>query len=235
MKTGIGIKMNAGELCSGPHVRTLRLLSNCIVIALLLVTGRATPTAEPIAHVSQEQADVSPAPTMFSSDEAERHLIEKVEPTYPPLARVARIEGRVRLEVLVNPDGKVADTIQTSGHPLLVRAALDAAEKYRYRPFIVNGKAVPAIFWIEIDFILPKYKPHSVPFPEVKDYRSIVITMDTGYYSLRIVGDGTVAFEGRGFVLLPGKHHGTIWERRSGNSLRPSELQTSFLFLKATI
>jgi len=34
--------------------------------------------------------------------------------------------------------------------------------------------------------------------------------MDTGYYNLRIVGDGTVEFEGRSWVLLPGKHHGAI-------------------------
>jgi hypothetical protein len=159
---------------------------------------------------AEEQTNVSPVTTTFSSEEAEHHLIEKAEPTYPPLARVAGIEGAVRLQVLVNPDGKVARTVQTSGHPLLIRAASVAAEKYRYRPFVVNGKAVPAIFWIEVDFTLPKYKPHSVLFPEVKDYRSVVITMDTGYFSLRIVGDGTVEFEGRGFVLLPGKHHDTI-------------------------
>ena len=204
--------MHAGELYDKPHEVSLRLLSNCVIVALVLVTGRATPVlvAQPTIHLAQEQADVSPAPTTFSSDEAERHLIETVQPTYPPLARVAGLEGPVRLEVLVNPDGKVARTVQTSGHPLLIRAASDAADKYTYRPFIVNGKAVPAIFWIEIDFTLPKYQPHSVPFPEVKDYRSVVITMDTGYYRLRITGGGTVEFEGRQGVLLEGKHRGTL-------------------------
>lgn len=204
--------MRVGELYGKPHEVNLRLLSNCIVVALVFVVGRATPwlAAQPTIHLAQDQADLSPAPTGFSTEKADHHLIEKVEPAYPPLARMAGVEGRVRLQVLVNSDGKVLRTVQTSGHPLLVRAASAAAEKYTYRPFIVNGKAVPAIFWIEIDFTLPKYKPHSVPFPEVKDYRSIVITMDTGYYDLRIVGDGTVEFEGRGFVLLPGKHHGAI-------------------------
>ncbi|MGO8819175.1 MAG: TonB family protein [Terriglobia bacterium] len=204
--------MSVGELESKPHEISRRLSSNCIIVALVLVSGRAAPwlAAHPASQLAQQQAYVSPAPTAFPSEEAERHLIEKVEPTYPPLARMAGIEGLVRLQVIVSPDGKVLRTVQTSGDPLLVRAASAAAEKYTYRPFIENGKAVPSIFWIEIDFTLPRYKPHSVPFPEVKDYRSVVITMDTGDYSLRIVGDGTVEFEGRGFVLLPGKHHGAI-------------------------
>ncbi len=185
---------------------------NHVIVALMLVAAPVAPrlAAQGTINDAQKQADVSLAPVTFSSEEAADHLVEKVEPTYPPLARTARIEGRVRLEVLVNPDGKVVDTIQTSGHPLLVRAASEAAAKYRYRPFIVNGKAVPATFWIEIDFTLPKYKPHSVPFPEVKDYRSVVITMDTGNYNLRITGDGSVDFEGNSWVLLQGKHHGAI-------------------------
>ena len=125
---------------------------------------------------------------------------------------MAGVEGDVRLELLVGPDGKVVRTVQTSGHPLLARAASDASRKYTYRPFIVNGEAVPAIFWIEIDFALPKYRPNSVPFPDIADYRSVVMAMDTGYYSLRILGDGAVEFEGSGFVLLEGKHRTSLSE-----------------------
>ncbi len=188
------------------------MLSEGAVVAFMLMVSRATPalTAQSAIHCSDQQTDVSPAPAEFSSEAAESHLIKKVEPTYPPLARLAGVDGSVRLQVAIDTDGKVARIVQSSGHPLLVRAASEAAEKYTYRPFIVNGQPVPAIFWIEFDFSLPKYRPHSVPFPEVKDYRSVVITMDTGYYSVRVSGDGTVDFDGKSWVLLEGKHHGLI-------------------------
>jgi TonB family protein len=166
--------------------------------------------AHSLGQISQGDTGALRVPITISAEEAEHHLLEKVEPTYPPLARMARVEGLVRVEVLVNSDGTVARVVQSSGHPLLIKAAFAAVQKYRYKPFVEDGKTVPADFWVEIKFSLPVHKPRSVPFPGFKDYGSIIITMDTGYYSLKITGDGTVEFVGTNYVVVDGKHRGKI-------------------------
>lgn len=50
-------------------------------------------------------------------------------PVYPPLARQARIAGDVELEIKVRPNGTVASARLISGHPMLVRAAIDSATR----------------------------------------------------------------------------------------------------------
>ena len=183
-----------------------------LALAFLFGSGLMTfpPVAQSVPPQTQGQTDACSVPVRISTEEAEGHLIEKTEPVYPPLARIARVEGLVRVEVQVNPDGTVASVVQSSGHPLLIDAALAAVEKYKYQPFVMDGKSVPATFWVEVNFTLPVHVPHPVPFPEIKDYGSVVITMDTGYYSLKITGDCTVEFEGRSYVVVDGKHRGKV-------------------------
>ena len=49
-----------------------------------------------------------------------------VLPGYPPLARVARVEGKVVFEVTIDPNGKAANLTVEAGNPLL-RAAVEKA------------------------------------------------------------------------------------------------------------
>lgn len=49
---------------------------------------------------------------------------------YPPLARMRNQQGQVMIEVAYSTDGKVASQLlKSSGHPLLDRAAVDAASR----------------------------------------------------------------------------------------------------------
>ncbi len=50
-------------------------------------------------------------------------------PVYPPLARQARIAGDVVLEIRVRRHGTLASAKVISGHPMLVRAAVDSATR----------------------------------------------------------------------------------------------------------
>jgi protein TonB len=76
------------------------------------------------------------------------------EPEYPPLARMARIEGTVRLEAVIAADGTIRDLKILSGHPLLVKAALDAVARWRYQPTLLNGEPVEVLTEIEVHFRL---------------------------------------------------------------------------------
>ncbi len=55
-------------------------------------------------------------------------------PKYPPLAKLARIDGDVELELQVDEQtGLITGVVATRGHPLLTRAAIDAARGWQFQ------------------------------------------------------------------------------------------------------
>ncbi len=81
-------------------------------------------------------------------------LINRVQPTYPPLARQARIQGTVRLHAIIAKDGTVQQLEVLSGHPLLVQSALDAVRQWRYQPTLLNGEPVEVDTTVDVIFSL---------------------------------------------------------------------------------
>jgi len=81
-------------------------------------------------------------------------LIFQPKPEYPPLAKMARIQGVVRLDAVISKDGTIQDLKVISGHPLLVRAALDAVQRWRYQPTLLNGESVEVATEIDVNFTL---------------------------------------------------------------------------------
>ena len=59
-------------------------------------------------------------------------VLHKVQPTYPPLARTARVQGSVMLPAEIGKDGAIQNLHVFSGHPLLPQAALEAVKQWRY-------------------------------------------------------------------------------------------------------
>jgi TonB family protein len=55
-------------------------------------------------------------------------------PFYPPLARQARIEGKVSLRFTVDEKGETADIEATSGHKLLREAAIENLQSWKFWP-----------------------------------------------------------------------------------------------------
>ena len=85
----------------------------------------------------------------LSPEEAEKLIIEKPDPVYPPIAKQARIQGTVKVRITVSETGTVISAETVSGHPLLRGAAKDAAEKRKYKTHQVAGN--PASFSTTID------------------------------------------------------------------------------------
>jgi len=81
-------------------------------------------------------------------------LIHKVQPTYPPLARQARIQGTVVLQALIGKDGSIQNLHVVSGHPMLTGSALDAVKQWRYKPYYLNGEPVEVETTINVNFTL---------------------------------------------------------------------------------
>lgn len=76
------------------------------------------------------------------------------KPEYPPLARMARVQGTVRMEAVISTDGTIQELKVISGHPLLVPAAREAVERWRYRPTLLNDKPVEVETEIDVTFVL---------------------------------------------------------------------------------
>ena len=94
-------------------------------------------------------ADAEPSISLVQYERARESLMRelrpvvKVAPVYPLAAVQRGIEGHVVLEYTVTRNGTVADpVIVESSHPLLNRAALDAAREFKYMPRIIRGEAV---------------------------------------------------------------------------------------------
>jgi protein TonB len=81
-------------------------------------------------------------------------LIRKVQPTYPPLARQARIQGSVLLQAEISKDGTIENLRLISGHPMLAPAAIEAVKQWRYKPYILNGEPVEVETQITVNFTL---------------------------------------------------------------------------------
>jgi protein TonB len=81
-------------------------------------------------------------------------LIFGPKPEYPPLAKMARIQGVVRLDAVISKDGTIENLRMISGHPLLVSAAMSAVQRWRYQPTLLNGEAVEVATEIDVNFTL---------------------------------------------------------------------------------
>ena len=82
-------------------------------------------------------------------------LANLVEPVYPPDARQARLEGTVKLHVVVGANGEVESFRAVSGPDSLAHAAMVAVREWRYHPTLLNGKAVETQEDVTFVFRLP--------------------------------------------------------------------------------
>ncbi len=81
-------------------------------------------------------------------------LIHRVEPTYPPLARAARVQGEVVLTAVISTSGEIENLQLVSGHPMLVPEAIAAVRQWRYKPYLLNGQPVEVETTITVIFSL---------------------------------------------------------------------------------
>lgn len=93
-------------------------------------------------------------PVFRTSSMLQGSLVRMVKPIYPPLARSARIEGSVVLEALISKTGTIQNLHATSGHPMLIPAAIDAVRQWQYRPYILNGELIEVETQITVNFTL---------------------------------------------------------------------------------
>jgi len=119
-----------------------------------------TNTPNPILNsIASDHAFAPPppkptAPPLRVSRMMEGFLIYKPQPTYPPLAKMAGVQGQVLLRALISREGTIQNLQVITGHPMLVRAALDAVRQWRYRPYLLNNEPVEVETQVTVNFVL---------------------------------------------------------------------------------
>jgi TonB family protein len=112
---------------------------------------KALPTAEGLKPAA---ARTGPKPIRVPGEKMATKITFQSKPDYPQLARMARIQGIVRLDAIIGQDGTIEDLKAISGHPLLLQSSMDAISKWRYQPTLVKGKPVAVETEIDVNFTL---------------------------------------------------------------------------------
>jgi protein TonB len=81
-------------------------------------------------------------------------LLHKVQPAYPPMAKLSRVQGIVEFTATIGKTGSIENLQLIRGNPLLVKAAEDAIVQWKYQPTLLNGEPVEVITDIVVNFTL---------------------------------------------------------------------------------
>ncbi len=107
------------------------MLANRILVTVVVIIVVAELSVLAFSEVTR----VSPA-------EAMKHLVKNPAPVYPAIAQAGRIQGNVILQITVDEYGAASVVRVVRGHPMLVPAAVDAVNHWKYRPFEFGGRPV---------------------------------------------------------------------------------------------
>ena len=80
-----------------------------------------------------------------SPEEQSWKLIHRVDPVCPALGSQLRIHGTVKFTAIIDKEGHISKLRPISGHPLLVKAAMDAV-----RQWLVSGEPVEVLTPISV-------------------------------------------------------------------------------------
>jgi periplasmic protein TonB len=116
--------------------------------------GGAAPPPPPPPPPPPKEPPKDNKPRAIGGNVMQANRIKIVTPSYPPLAKQARIQGDVKFTAIIAKDGTIQKLEFVSGHPLLTQAARDAVLQWLYKPTTLNGEAVEVITDITVHFTL---------------------------------------------------------------------------------
>jgi periplasmic protein TonB len=117
--------------------------------------GKAGPAMPNLFNNTRPQVVLRPAdnvkPPVISVLE-QGVVISRVQPLYPHIAIVNRIQGTVHLNAVIASNGRLEELRVLSGHPMLAQAALDAVRQWKFRPYVLNGQPIPVQTEVIVNF-----------------------------------------------------------------------------------
>ena len=113
----------------------------------IVAGGRPVPVTlpeppRPAAPIRVAELPVSP-----------RKIVD-ARPVYPEFARIARVEGTIIMEAVIDTSGQVTQLRVLRSVPMLDQAAVDAVRQWRYTPSLYGGHPVSVLMTITVRFTL---------------------------------------------------------------------------------
>jgi TonB family protein len=105
------------------------------------------PTSE-----AEKKAPAEPPPPARSADSTALEALKIEKAQYPEAAREKQLQGQVWVKIYISETGDVENVEVISGDPILADAAVRAAKKWKFKPFIKNGKPVKVNTKFPFDF-----------------------------------------------------------------------------------
>ena len=118
------------------------------------ILGGIPSAAPPPPPVKEAPKPVTPKSIRVGGNVQAAKLIRQPKPTYPPLAKQARIQGTVRFNAVIGKDGTIQNLTLVSGHPLLIPSAQEAVRQWVYQPTTLNGEPVEVVTTIDVNYTL---------------------------------------------------------------------------------
>jgi len=115
-------------------------------------TGESSLSANFAESTNQPAAPA--APLAVGGDVRPARMISSVPPVYPALAKSQHVAGDVRVDALIDANGRVSTMKVVSGPSLLHQAAMDALRQWKYQAAMLDGKAVAMHLTVTIQFRL---------------------------------------------------------------------------------
>jgi periplasmic protein TonB len=81
-------------------------------------------------------------------------ILKRVQPVYPTIAQIARVQGTVVIDALIGEDGKVRNARVLQGNAQLNDAALAAVRQWVFTPTKLNGEPVAVLMTVTVVFTL---------------------------------------------------------------------------------
>jgi len=190
------------------------------------------------------------AGSAFGQALLEPTLISAGLPRYPPIARLAKIQGEVKVNFTLNSKGEIVSATAVSGHPMLKGAAEENVKTWRFElpknlnrtdwkystvfNFKISNDEQPyenpkltvsldSFHHVEVVTNPPSTKyAHDCPTPDEATSPTLIQSGDfvelsrsgcygtCPSYTVKVSEDGSVLWNGSGFVEAVGERHSTI-------------------------
>jgi TonB family protein len=115
-------------------------------------TSEKSAASQPVSKSDVPSPPVSDAAVSSSGDSTKLEPLTIQKAIYPTEAAQKGIQGQVWVKLLVSETGDVENVEVVSGDPVLAKAAVDAVKKWKFKPFIKNGKPVKISTKMPLDF-----------------------------------------------------------------------------------